>query len=82
MSDSLKTISLFIGILLIVNELCYQRNFYMKIDYSLGHLKNKESVQNFLKKELSNRIRIFNSKVPYETRTSLFIAFRLLGIQN
>ena len=42
----------------------------MKSDQSLRDLKNKKNMKSFLKK-LSNGNRFF-SKIPYETRTSLF----------
>ena len=80
MSNSLKTNILFIGLHLTVNEVC-QRNLDMKSDLSLGDLKTTNEFKNSLKK-LSNRIRIFYSELPYETRTGLFIAFSLLGRQN
>ena len=55
----------------------------MKIDYSLGELKKNKKLKSFVKRELSNRIRLFfDSELPYETRTSLFIAFSLLGTHN
>ena len=52
----------------------------MKRDQSLRDLKIK-NMKSLLKK-LSNRIRFFYSTLHYETITSLFIAFRLLGTQN
>ena len=55
----------------------------MKSDQSLGDLKNTKFSK---KKQLSNRIRIFfYSKLPYETRTRLFMYIRntfcVLGIR-
>ena len=40
--------------------------------------KTKKNIKNFLKIELWNLIRNFDSKLPNEVRTSLFIAFCLL----
>ena len=51
----------------------------MKSENSSGDLKYMKFSK---KKQLSNRIRFFYSKLPYETRTSLFITFRVLGIRN
>ena len=42
MSNSLKTIFLFIGFQLTVKEVSHQRNFYMKNDLSLGDLKKQK----------------------------------------
>ena len=52
----------------------------MKSDQSLGDLKNMK----FSKEKNSSQIefKFFYSKLPYETRTSLFITFRVLGIRN
>ena len=51
----------------------------MKSDQSLGDLKNMK----FSKKNSSQiEFEFFYSKLPYETRTSLLITFRVLGIRN
>ena len=60
MSNSLKTISLFIELHLTVNEVCHSQNLDMKRDLSLGDLKQQKNVYKFhKKKELSNRYQVF-----------------------
>ena len=51
----------------------------MKSDQPLGDLKDVK----FSKKNSSQiEFEFFYSKLPYETSTSLFINFRVLGIRN
>ena len=53
----------------------------MKGEYFLGDSKKSEKISK--KRTLKqNSIFFFDSKLPYETRTIIFIAFRLLETQN
>ena len=55
----------------------------MKCGWSLCDLTKQKNLKSFLKKRaLKWNSNFFDSKLPYETRTSPFIAFRLSGIQN
>ena len=54
----------------------------MKSEELLGDPRKQKKWKVFLKKKLWNRIQIFfDSELPNETRTLLFITFRLLGTQ-
>ena len=77
MSNSLKSIFLFIGLKLTVKEVCYEQNLDMNSDLSLDDLKNQKKNKSFIKKnkELSNRFRFFDSEIPYESRTSFLSPF-------
>ena len=57
---------------------------YQKWLSSRRHMKTKKKYEKFSKKkeERSDRILISYSKLSYETKTGLFIAFHLLGTQN
>ena len=71
-----------IGLHLTVSEVCQYENLDMRSDYSLGDF-NKQKFENksFLKKSSQKEFFFFDSELPYKTRTGLFIAFSLLGLQ-
>ena len=50
---------------------------------SRWHEKTKKNMQNFVKKKSSEvEFSFFHNKHPFESRTTFFMAFHILGTQN
>ena len=65
-----------------MKEVCHEKNLDTKSDLSLGDLKMQKTEKSLLKKSSQIEFDFFYSELPNETRTSLFIAFSVLGTKN